>query len=125
MLRSTLVSGLSTNILKYTIREKRPDSSSKNSFPSGHTTTAFAFASVMGNQHGMYYGGASYLMATFVGLSRINDNKHYLFDVAAGALIGTMYGISITNRETDKKLSYNLFPVLSHDQIALALNINY
>lgn len=130
MLRTTLISGLTTNILKYTIREKRPDSNAKNSFPSGHTTTAFAFASTVGFEHGMSYGVPAYTMATFVGLSRINDNKHYLFDVAAGALMGTMYGISICNREAAKKnpsstVSYDWMPVLSHDLVGINYLLSY
>jgi membrane-associated phospholipid phosphatase len=125
MLRSTLISGLTTNVLKYSIREKRPDSSSKNSFPSGHSTTAFAFASVVATEHGISYGIPSYVLATFVGFSRINDNKHYLFDVLAGALMGTMYGQSICHRDTKETITYNFVPVLSHEELGINFHVSY
>jgi membrane-associated phospholipid phosphatase len=125
MLRTTLVSGLTTNILKYTIREKRPDSQNKNSFPSGHTTTAFAFASVIESQHGSYYGIPAYAMASFVGLSRINDNKHYLFDVLAGSLVGTMYGLSISHRDQNSQVSYNWIPSLGHNEVGINCQVLY
>jgi membrane-associated phospholipid phosphatase len=130
MLRTTLFSGLATNILKYTVREKRPDSNNKNSFPSGHTTTAFAFASVIDSQHGVYYAIPAYAMATFIGFSRINDNKHYFLDVAAGVLIGTMYGLSISHREQEKsnsteKVSYSWIPTLNHTEVGINCQVFY
>lgn len=126
MARSTFSSALTTNILKYSVREKRPDpSNAKNSFPSGHTTTAFAFASVVGYQHGPCWGSASYLMASLVGLSRLNDNAHYAHDVIAGAFIGTIYGISISQRDENhlsttnqsNKTSFDFYPIFS-DKLA-------
>lgn len=126
MARATFSSALTTNILKYTVREKRPDpSTAKNGFPSGHTTTAFAFASVVGYQHGPWWGGASYLMASLVGFSRLNDNAHYAHEVVAGAFIGTLYGISISQRDEkflatsnqNNKTTFDFYPIFS-DKIA-------
>lgn len=130
MLRTSLMSGLTTNLLKYSVREKRPDSSAKNSFPSGHTTTAFAFASVVQEKHGLQYGVPAYALATFVGFSRINDNKHYLFDVIAGGLVGTMYGLSICHRDSlisnsTEKVSYNWIPTLTHEELGINFHISY
>ncbi len=92
MTKATLYSGVMTDILKRMVNEQRPNGG-KLSFPSGHATTAFAFASVVGMQHSLPWGITSYAMASFVGLSRMNDNAHYLHDVIAGAAIGTMYGV--------------------------------
>ena len=130
MLRASLISGLTTDVLKYTIREKRPDSNNKNSFPSGHSTMAFSFASMVGEIHGINYGIPAYLMATFVGYSRINDNKHYLFDVASGALIGTMYGLSIVHRDQNLKsrensTTYDILPTISHELVGINFNLTY
>lgn len=130
MLRTTLTSGLTTNILKYSIREKRPDSNAKNSFPSGHTTTAFAFASTVGFEHGITYGIPAYAVATFAGFSRINDNKHYFFDVVAGALVGTMYGVSICQREIKKPneanaVSSSWTPTLTHEEVGISYQLSY
>jgi PAP2 superfamily len=99
MIRATTSAALVSTALKGIVREPRPyDSSIKNSFPSGHSTTAFAFASVVGAEHGAYWGGAAYTLATLVAFSRMNDNRHLLHDVVAGATIGLSYGISVSRR---------------------------
>lgn len=95
MIKATAYSVTLTTLLKYTVREKRPNGDNRLSFPSGHTTTAFAFASVVGAEHSIGWGVGAYSLATLVGLSRIDDNKHYLNDVIAGAVIGTSYGLGL------------------------------
>jgi len=95
MLEATLYSTLVTTALKYSIQEKRPSTNSRESFPSGHTTAGFSFASYIGCRHSLGWGIAAYGLAGFIGFSRINDNKHYLHDVTAGATIGTAYGIGV------------------------------
>jgi hypothetical protein len=95
MIGATTEAVLITTVLKYTIREKRPDSNQRTSFPSGHSTSAFAFASVVGAEHGWRWGVPAYALATFVGWSRINDNQHFLHDVLAGATIGISTGLGM------------------------------
>jgi membrane-associated phospholipid phosphatase len=69
-----------------------------NSFPSGHTSDAFAMASVIGyNVKNKYWQIPIYAIATGVGISRINDNKHWASDVVMGAAIGYCVG-QIINR---------------------------
>lgn len=110
MLKSTLYSGLVANFLKKTVREPRPNSSnSRESFPSGHTTTAFAFASVIGTEHEWYWGVAAYTMASFVAYSRINDNDHRLHDVVGGAVLGLSYGLSLHYLYKDEKSEITKF----------------
>ncbi|GAB4224670.1 MAG: hypothetical protein Kow00127_25480 [Bacteroidales bacterium] len=67
------------------------------SFPSGHTTTAFAVASVLacGYKDKTWVGITSYSVAGLVGLSRIHDGEHWASDVLAGAALGTAIGISL------------------------------
>lgn len=99
MFRVSLDSAITTTILKYTTREYRPNGSAKrNSFPSGHATSAFAFASVVAYEHPWYVGVPAYAFAGAVGYSRINDNAHWLHDVVAGATVGIAYGIGIGSR---------------------------
>ncbi|RYZ64986.1 MAG: hypothetical protein EOP05_21260, partial [Proteobacteria bacterium] len=65
MLRATAYSQATTTALKFIIREPRPDGSGeKVSFPSGHSTGAFSFASVIQAEHGWIYGGLAYTYAT-------------------------------------------------------------
>ena len=66
-----------------------------NSFPSGHTASAFAFAVILS----IYFKNKRIslillLLATAVGYSRIYLSQHFLMDVSAGSLIGVLSGIS-------------------------------
>jgi hypothetical protein len=93
-----------TTILKYTVREPRPgDGNDRKSFPSGHATSVFAFAGVVGAEHGPAWGSLAYAMAIASGYSRMSDNKHYFRDIAAGATIGISYGIGIHYLRGTKK----------------------
>jgi membrane-associated phospholipid phosphatase len=72
------------------------------SFPSGHTTTAFAAASVVTSETRRLYPGALWVVApvmyggaTLVGLSRMYHNNHWASDVVLGAAIGTFSGIKV------------------------------
>lgn len=72
------------------------------SFPSGHTTAAFAFASVLSRETQMwwprsrwYIGTGAYAGATLVGVSRMYNNMHWASDVLGGAAIGTLFGLKV------------------------------
>lgn len=97
MFKATAYSTSVTTLLKYTVREPRPiDSDWKNSFPSGHSTSAFAFSGYLMAEHEYKIGIPALLLSTFIGYSRINDNMHWLHDVTAGATIGWVYGWGIS-----------------------------
>ncbi len=77
--------------LKTVIHKLRPDASENNSFPSGHTASAFAAATFLSEEFGEKYKWVpyvSYSLASSVGVLRIMNNKHYLSDVLVGAGIG-------------------------------------
>jgi membrane-associated phospholipid phosphatase len=76
--------------LKYSIYETRPDKSDNLSFPSAHTSFAFAYATVLKNEFKdkWYIGAAGYLVASGVGAMRILNDKHWFNDVVVGAGIG-------------------------------------
>lgn len=65
------------------------------SFPSGHTTSAFAIATVFAKQYKdhPWIPVVAYSTATLVGLSRIAENKHWVTDVFAGAALGYLTGL--------------------------------
>ena len=99
MFRSSMHSGVAAIILKYAFQEGRPyDNSVKTSFPSGHATSSFAFASAVATEHEWYWGASAYALATYVGLSRVNDHQHHLRDVIGGATLGISYGLGIYYR---------------------------
>ncbi len=90
---STLVAnGVTTVILKKLIGRERPNGLNNHSMPSGHTSQSFAVAAVVNEIYGQNAGIVAYLIASLVGISRINDNDHYLSDVIASAGIGTAIG---------------------------------
>lgn len=93
-----------TNGMKYTIREKRPDSGARNSFPSGHTSFVFTGAELVRMEFGPYYGLAAYCAATCVGVLRITNDRHWFHDVVAGAGIGIF----------SARMGYWLLPVWRH-----------
>lgn len=121
MAKSTLYAIIVVSAMKYAVREHRPDNpKERNSFPSGHTTTAFAFASTVAMEHNVYLGTAALLMAGFTAYSRMNDGRHYLHDVTAGMTIGIGYGMGIYYTER-RKFSYSLVPIIGPDVTGLRL----
>lgn len=69
------------------------------SFPSGHTTVAFAAATVYALEYRQWkwVPWVSYTAASLIGLSRITENKHWLTDVVAGAALGYLSGKQVVN----------------------------
>ena len=82
------------NGIKYTAKEMRPDGSSANSWPSGHTATSFVGATLLHKEYGLtrspWYSVAGYGVATATGVMRILNNRHWISDVLSGAGIGIM-----------------------------------
>lgn len=80
------------NSIKYTARSTRPDGSTSNSFPSGHTATAFMAATILHKEYGQtrspWYSIGGYAIASGVGIMRVLNNRHWVADVMGGAGIG-------------------------------------
>ena len=79
------------NGLKYSVGRLRPDGSRRNSFPSGHTATAFMTATMLHKEYGWrspWFSIGGYTAAAVTGVSRILNNRHWLSDVIAGGAIG-------------------------------------
>ena len=93
--QALVVDAVYTSALKKITSRMRPDGSDNLSFPSGHTSTAFAFATVANAHYGWKVGVPSYLAAGAIGLSRVSTNKHHLSDVIAGAAIGYVTGRTV------------------------------
>lgn len=90
---SCFIMTTSVLVLKSLTKIERPDSSSNNSFPSGHTATAFAGAEFLWQEYkdkSIWYGITGYAVATGTGIFRIVNNRHWLTDVAVGAGIGIL-----------------------------------
>lgn len=85
---TALAAGGATLILKYSIKERRPDHSNYHSFPSGHSAVTFASAAYLQRRYGWKFGGPAYALANYVAWGRVFSKKHNWWDVVAGAAIG-------------------------------------
>ncbi|KDN55542.1 phosphatase PAP2 family protein [Flavobacterium seoulense] len=104
---SYLMMSASVFALKSITKVERPDGSSNNSFPSGHTATAFAGAEFMYQEYkdqSIWYGVAGYAVATATGMFRMYNDRHWLTDVVAGAGIGIL----------STKAAYWMYPYLQN-----------
>ena len=90
---SSILSAQLVTALKHGTHQLRPDGSTYNSFPSGHTTTAFIGAEMMNQEFGWrspWYSVAGYAMASGTAALRILNNRHWVSDVITGAGIGML-----------------------------------
>jgi len=118
-LEAVAVAGIATTVLKGVAGRSRPfvsvdtnpsdfhfgrgfSNGNLQSFPSGHTTAAFALASTVTSESQRWWPHQTWIVApvmygaaTMVGLSRMYNNKHWASDVALGAAIGTFSGIKV------------------------------
>ena len=102
---SNLISTVFVLPLKNLTKIQRPDGSGFNSFPSGHTTTAFAAAEFLRLEYkdrSPWYGIAGYTVAAATGVLRLYNNKHWMSDIIAGAGFGIL----------STKLAYWIYPVI-------------
>lgn len=96
------VSGGTALILKNVINEERPNGSGNDSFPSGHTTIAFASAGYIQQRYGWTLGAPALVAATFVGFTRVQAKQHYWYDVVAGAVMGEVSALVFTSAWNEK-----------------------
>lgn len=95
LIRSQVMNAALTQGIKLAVGRRRPDGA-RFSFPSGHTSSSVATATVLQRHLGWRVGLPAYGLAAFVGGSRLQENKHYLSDVIFGAAIGLVSGRTAT-----------------------------
>ena len=98
LLRSAVVSGTLTYAIKLTVRRKRPTGNCC-SFPSGHASGTFAFASVLWRHLGWKAAVPTYTVASYVAISRLHEDVHWLSDVVFGSAIGIISGRAVTHHD--------------------------
>lgn len=111
---ASAVNFLYTHAIKMTVDRTRPNSSNDQSFPSGHTSNAFAWATVMERHYGPVVGLPFYTLASIIGISRVTGGYHHLSDVLAGATIGFIIGRTTVRRgdEPDGEPRFSLVPTV-------------
>lgn len=113
-----------TLFTKLSAQRTRPDKSNNLSFPSGHTSGVFTIASVLDKRYGYKVGIPSYLVAGFVGLSRVKTQRHFPTDVIAGAALGVIIGRSFApsgNTNTGVVVA----PAFSNDYSGLLVQMRF
>ncbi len=142
LVSTLLINDFVTNKLKDEFQRRRPDEANHNyyfeggeggrhyaSFPSAHTSTAFAFATSVATVYHdhKWVPPVAYAGATLVGLSRIYDNKHWATDVLAGATVGiltaktTNFLLNQVENQLDKKhVHVYLMPSVSNGTAGLS-----
>jgi hypothetical protein len=102
LIRSLAIAEGLTQALKYTVRRERPDHSGRNSFPSGHASETFAFATALERHLGWRGAVPAYLFSSYVAASRLHENRHFLSDVVFGAAVGIIAGRTVTRHGREK-----------------------
>ena len=108
LMASILAGGIITPVIKSAAGRTRPIKdegdydfhpfSGNHSFPSGHTTQAFAVGSAIAEHYdALWIKALSYGMASLVGIARVDHKAHYVSDVVAGAMIGTSVGRAVVH----------------------------
>lgn len=93
MATSHLLMAGTVNILKSSTNVLRPDGSSYNSFPSGHTATSFVGAHILFREYigiSPYIAFSGYLVSSTTGVLRVLNKRHWVSDVMMGAGIGML-----------------------------------
>lgn len=102
LIRALIVSEAMVETLKYTTRRERPDGSGKNSFPSGHAADTFAFATALERHLNWKFFVPAYAFSSYVAMSRLPANRHWLSDVVFGSAVGIISGRTVTGHELSK-----------------------
>lgn len=95
LVRAQIVSQTVTQAVKFSTHRTRPDGTTL-SFPSGHTSSSFATATVLQSHFGLKAGIPAYAMAAWVATSRVQMKRHHVSDVLVGATVGVLAGRSVT-----------------------------
>lgn len=98
MARGIVYTTVAVSTLKLAFQRTRPNGGAY-SFPSGHTTLAFAMAPILAKNLGWRAGVPAYALAGATGMGRMEDNKHYLSDVLFGAALGLSIGVAVSGHD--------------------------
>jgi hypothetical protein len=104
LVRANIVAQVMTTGIKMAVQRSRPDGT-QYSFPSGHTSVSFAAATVVQRHFGWSAGVPAYAAASYIAASRIQERRHYLSDVAFGAVVGIVSGRAVTVGHGDHRFA--------------------
>ena len=129
MLDAAVVNFTYNEILKVAVGRERPNGEDNKSFPSGHTSNAFALATVAQRHYGWKIGAPAYGLACLMGISRIHQDKHWLSDVFAGATLGYISGRTVTRvngqPERAPRAAWNVSPVFTRNARGARISVTF
>jgi len=106
------INAVITQGMKFAVRRERPGNPGGSySFPSGHTSSAFATAAVTWRHFGWKAGVPAAAVGAWVGAGRVQLGRHFLSDVVFGAAVGTAAGRTVTIGHGAKKVTMAPTPV--------------
>lgn len=118
LIRAQILAQAMTAGIKLSARRNRPDGG-EFSFPSGHTSVTFATATVIQRNFGWKAGIPAYAVASYVAASRVHVKRHFMSDVAFGAIIGVVAGRTVTVGSS--RARFALSPSVSPNQAGVSL----
>lgn len=84
----------------------------KTSFPSGHSTLAFAYSTVMAKEYQNFiWKFGWYSLAVLTAYARVYNNEHWLSDIIFGSAIGFFVGEFVNNHPTNQKSDPSAEPI--------------
>jgi PAP2 superfamily protein len=96
LIQALVISEGVTQSIKQATHRERPDGSNDRSFPSGHAADTFAFATALERHLGWRGAVPAYLIASYVAISRVPANRHWLSDAVFGSAVGIIAGRTVT-----------------------------
>ena len=99
--------------MKVGFHRLRPNGEDHKSYPSGHATHSFMFATVLAEHYGWKAALPGYVIAAYVSATRLEERKHHLTDVASGAAIGYLVGRTVSRRmrsEKPSRFGWQIYP---------------
>lgn len=108
--------------LKNIVRERRPDGSDYQSFPSDTTALAASGSSFLWGRYGWEYGLPAAVLTQFVSYSRVQAKQHHWYDTVASSAIAAGYGYVLT---TPFKRRYNINTGLEVTPNSAYLKVSY
>jgi membrane-associated phospholipid phosphatase len=118
LLRAQILSQAYIHGIKRAVRRDRPTGECC-AFPSGHAAGAFAVAAVIERHFGYRAAWPTLAVATYVGMSRLHDNRHFLSDVLFGSAIGMATGWTVVGRHGRNE--YALVPTPVRGGMAISM----
>lgn len=110
IVRAQILSQAMVQTLKFAVRRDRPDGSNDKSFPSGHSSSMFATATVLQRHYGWKVGAPAYALGGYVALARMAWNRHHATDVVMGAGFGIASARTVTMSVAETKFNIGVQP---------------